>query len=100
MKNSVELIAVLQYKLRIFGVPIDGYTDILCDNEAVYKNASTPKYQLRKKHQIISYHMIREAVASGACRMEKEDTDTNLSNLFTKVLPQPRRELLLDSFTY
>ena len=100
MKNFVELIAALRHKLRMFGVPIDGSTDILCDNKAVYKNAPTPKYQLRKKHHSISYHMSREAVASGACRMAKEDTDTKLSDLFTKVLPLPRSELLLDSFTY
>ena len=35
MKNSVELIAALRYKLRMFGVPIDGSTDIFYDNEAV-----------------------------------------------------------------
>ena len=100
MKNYVELIGALGYKLRMFEVPIDGSTDILCHNEAVYKNASTPESQLRKKHHSISYHMIREAVASGACRMAKEDTETNLSDIFTKVLPRPRRELLLDSFTF
>ena len=33
MKNSVDLIAALRYKLRMFGVPIYGSTDILCDNE-------------------------------------------------------------------
>ena len=60
----------------MFGVPIDGSTDIFCDNEAVYKNASTPESQLRKKHHSILYHMSREAVASGACRMAKEDTET------------------------
>ena len=87
MKNSVELIAALQYKLRMFGVPIDGSTDIFCDNEEVYKNAFTPKSQLRKKHHSILYHMSREAVASGACRMSNEDTETKLSDLFTKVLP-------------
>ena len=53
MKNSVELIAALRYKLIIFGLPIDGSTDIFCDNEAVYKNAYTPEYQLRKKHHSI-----------------------------------------------
>ena len=71
MNNSVELIAALGYKLRMFGVPIDRYTDIFCDNEAVYKNASTPESQLRKKHHSISYHMSREATASGACSMAK-----------------------------
>ena len=39
-------------------------------------------------------------MASGSCRVAKEDTETNLSDISTKMLPQPRRELLLDSFTY
>ena len=43
MKNSVELIVALRYKLRMFGVRIDGSTDIFCDNETVYKNPPTPK---------------------------------------------------------
>ena len=38
-------------------------------------------------------------MASGAYRMAKEYTETNLSDLFTKVIPLPRRELLLKSFT-
>ena len=100
MKNAVELIAALRYKLRMFGIPIDGPTDMFCDNEAVYKNASMPESQLRKKHHSISYHMSREAVASGAVRIAKEDTETNLADLFTKVLPKPRREFLLNKFTY
>jgi hypothetical protein len=100
MKNAVELIAALRYKLRMFGVPIDGSTDMFCDNEAVYKNASMPESQLRKKHHSIAYHMSRESVASGATRIAKEDTETNLADLFTKVLPKPRRELLLNKFTY
>ena len=56
--------------------------------------------QLRKKHNSIAYHMSRESVASGATRIAKEDTETNLADLFTKVLPKPRRELLLNKFTY
>ena len=87
MKKSVELIAALRYKLRMFGVPIDRSSDIFCDTETVYKNASTPESKLRKKHHVILYHMRREVVASVACIMAKEDTETNLSDLFTKVLP-------------
>ena len=100
MNRYVELIAALQYKLRVFGVPIYGYTEIFCDNEALYKNVSMPEYHLRKKYHSILYQMGRKVVASGECRMAKEDTETNPSDLFTKVIPQPRRELLLDSFTY
>ena len=74
MKHYVELIVVLRYRLRMSGVPIDISADIFCDDEAVYKNSSTPKYQLMKKHHSISYHMSREVVASGACSISKEDT--------------------------
>ena len=84
----------------MFGVPVDGPTDMFCNNEAVYKNSSTSDLVLRKKHHSVVYHKCREAVASGICRIAKEDTETNLAAIFTKVLPVPRRERLMDMFTY
>jgi Reverse transcriptase (RNA-dependent DNA polymerase) len=100
LKNAVELIEALRYKLRMFGVPIEGPSNVFCDNEAVYKNTSLPESTLKKKHHSIAYHRCREAVAAGTIRVAKEGTKTNLSDLFTKLLPQPRREELLDKFTY
>ena len=85
MKNAVELIEALRYKIRMFGVPIDGPTNIFCDNEAVTKNCSDPTSMLKKKHHYIAYHRTREAVATGTSHITKEDTDTNLSDLFTKL---------------
>jgi hypothetical protein len=32
---AVERAEALQYKLQMFGVPIDGWIDILCDNMSV-----------------------------------------------------------------
>ena len=96
----MELIKALRYKLRMFGVPIDGPANMYCDNEAVYKNVAIPSSVLNKKMHSVSYHYCREAVASGTCRIAKEDTQTNLSDLFTKVLPRAKREDLLDRFMY
>ena len=87
MKNAVELIESLRYKLRMFGVPLEGPTNIFCDNEAVYKNTTLPESTLKKKHHSIAYHRCREAVAAGTARVAKEGTQTNLSDLFTKLLP-------------
>jgi hypothetical protein len=42
----------------------------------------------------------REAVAGGTIRIAKEGTSTNLSDLFTKLLPAVRKDELLDLFTY
>ena len=100
MKNAVELIEALRYKLRMFGVLVDGPTKIFCDNEAVTKNCSDPTSMLNKKHHLIAYHSNREAVAVGTFRITKEDTDTKLSDLFKKLLSQIRREDLLNNFNY
>ena len=100
MKNAVELIEALRYKLCMFKVPIDGPTNIFCDDEAVNNNCSDPTSMLNKKHDSIAYHRNHEVVAAGTCRITKEDTDTNLSDLFTKLLSQIRREYLLNKFTY
>ena len=100
MKIGVEMIESLRYKLRMFGVPIDGAASVLCDNEAVYKNTSMPESTLRKKHHSIAYHKCRESVAAKVIRVAKQGTDKNLADLFTKVLPTERRRFLLDRFTY
>ena len=97
---AIEMIESLRYKLRMFGVPLNGPTNMFMDNEAVYKSASIPESTLKKKHLSIAYHRCREAVAAGTIRIAKEGTETNLADLFTKILPGPRREMLLDMFTY
>jgi hypothetical protein len=84
----------------MFGVPIEGPTNVFCDNKAVFRNTPLPESTLKKKHHSIAYHRCWEAVVAGPVGVAREGTKTNLSNLFTKLLPQPRREELLDKFTF
>ena len=65
MKTTVEHIELLCNKLRMFSVPVEGPTNVFCDNEAVFKNTSIPDSMLKKKHTSICYHRSREAVTSG-----------------------------------
>ena len=81
----------LRYKLRMFGVPIDGPANIFCDNRGVVKNVSIPESTLMKKHNAINYHAVREAAAAGILRVGKEDGETNLADLLTKVLNGEKR---------
>ena len=71
LKNGVELVEALRYKLRMFGAPIEGATNIYCDNDAVYKKFSIPESTLRKNHHSIAYHRNREAIAAGTCQIRK-----------------------------
>ena len=100
MRTSVEHIEALRYKLRMFGIPIEGPTNVFCDNEAVFKNTTIPESILKKKHNSICYHRCREAVAASVMKVAKEGTLTNITDLFTKPLMQSVREGLLDHFTY
>lgn len=80
----------------MFGVLIEGLTNIFCNNQNVNKNCSIPEFTLRKKNHYIAYHQNREAVAAMTCPISKEDTKTNLSELFTKILSGVTREELID----
>ena len=86
MKTAVELVEALRYELRMFGVPIDGTASVFCDIDAVYKNTVLPESTLHKKHHSIAYHRCREAVAAGAIMVTKEGTQSNLYDLFTKIM--------------
>jgi hypothetical protein len=89
MKTAVELIEGLRYKLRMMGIPLDGSTNIFCDNEAVVKNTTKPESTLKKKNNAIAYHRVREAQAAETVRIAKDGT-TNLADIFTKLLAGPK----------
>ena len=91
LRISTDLVISLRYKLRMFGIPIDGPANLFCDNEAVYKNASFAESQLKKKHQSICFHRVRECVAANIVIPHKVDTNFNLADLLTKSLPALKR---------
>lgn len=97
LKIATELTESLVYKLRMFGVPIEGPARVFCDNESVVKSSSFPESTLKKKHVSIAYHKIREAVAAGKLLLYYESTSTNLADLFTKALTHVKRLPLIQA---
>jgi hypothetical protein len=75
----------------MFDVPIDGPANVFCDNRRVVRNASILELTLMKKHNAINYHAVREAAAAGILRVCKEDGETNIADLLTKVLSGEKR---------
>ncbi len=100
LRSARDMIISMRYKLRMFGVPIDGPAQVYCDIQGVVKNTSLPESVLSKKHNAINYHAVREAAAAGVLEVHKEDKQTNLADLFTKVLSADRRRDLLGSILY
>ena len=94
-KTAIEMVEGLRYKLRMMGVALDGPTSLFCDNACVVKNSATPESTLKKRHNAIAYHRTREASDAGTVRMAKEDGDTNLADVLTKLMPGPRLKSLI-----
>ena len=65
LRICTELVEALRYKLRTFGIPVEGPADIFCDNQSVVTNSSVPSSVLNKRHNAICYHRVREAQAAG-----------------------------------
>jgi hypothetical protein len=91
MKIAVELIEAPWYKQQMFGIPVEGLTNVFCDNEAVTKNA------------IYLCNCLSLSKGSHRCwdnLYDKEDGKTNLANVLTKLLLQVAKEFLCDNFMY
>ena len=89
---ATELITSFRFKLRMFGIPLDGPVNVFCNNEAVYQNSSFVESQLKQKHNSICYHLVQEAVAAGKMVVFKVNRNENLANLLTKSVPGNRRK--------
>ena len=83
---ATELIMEYRYKLRMLGVPVDGPSVLLGDNLSMVKNCTLPSSQLKKKHNALAYHRVREAVAAKVILLGHCTTDKNLADFLTKAL--------------
>ncbi len=86
LRIAVELVEALRYKLRMMGVPLDGPANLFGDNNSVITNATVPESTLKKKHNAICYHRVREAVAAKTVRIAYIPTGQNLADMLTKSL--------------
>ena len=67
-RTAIEQITALRIELRYLGVPILGPSYLFGDNESVVKSSTIPHSLLHKRHHALSYHKVREAIASGMIR--------------------------------
>ena len=86
MKQGVESLRGIRYKLLIMGVEVAGPTYIYGDNMSVIHNTSNPEYVLKKKSNSICCHSVRKSVAMKECLKTHVPALKNLADLLTKVL--------------
>jgi hypothetical protein len=81
---AIQQITAIRLNLRYLGVPIKGETWMFGDNESVVTSSTIPHSQLSKRHHALSYHYVREAVASDMVNFSHLPGEWNPSDVLSK----------------
>ena len=100
MKSCVSAIEGLRFKLRMFGVPVEGPSHLYCDNQGVVNNSSKVESTLDKKHNSVAYHYVRNTVAASIITVAWIKSTDNLADALTKRLPEVSRNHLFGNWMY
>ena len=90
LKQGVELLEGLRYKLRIMGVPIDGYCYTYVYNNSVVANASRSESTLQKKSNSVAYNYVRSKSAADILRITWEGMETDIADIWRKIDTGPQ----------
>ena len=82
--------------LRCFGVNVDTTSAVYGDNLGVFQNATIKDCLLNKNHVVISYHKVREAVATIIIYLIKIALVDNFADCLTKSLPIEKHNRLIN----
>jgi hypothetical protein len=97
---ATELIMELRYMLRSLGVDLEGPTLMLGDNMSVVLNTSVPSSVLKKNHNAIAYHRVRESIAARILRFAYLKSEENASNILEKLLCNDKFHYLLNKWLF
>jgi hypothetical protein len=97
---ATELILEVRYMLRSLGVALDGPALMLGDNMSVVLNTIVPSRLLKKKHNAIAYHRVREAIAARIMRFAYIKSEENVSDVLTKPLSNEKFHYLMKRWSF
>jgi hypothetical protein len=84
MRTCVEQIIDLRTTLRYLGVPVRDKSYMFGDNESVIQSASKLHSKLHKRHNMLSFHFVREAVAAGYVQVTHIPGKINPADILSK----------------
>ena len=83
-KTAIEQIIDIRQTLRFLGVPIKSKAYMFGDNKSVVTSSTVPHSLLSKRHNILSYHRVREAIAAKILVFHWCDSSQNKSDILSK----------------
>ena len=83
-KTATEQIVDIKQTLRYLGVPIKSKAYMFGDNKSVVTSSTVPHSLLSKRHNILSYHRVREAITAKILVFHWCDSSHNKSDILSK----------------
>jgi hypothetical protein len=84
-KTVIQQIQGLRTTLRYLGVPVDDTSYMFGDNGSIVMSSTMPDSQLNCRHLALSYHYVREAIASGMVAFYHMPGEINSSDVLSKL---------------
>jgi len=81
---AVDQIIDLRISLRYLRVPVNESTFMFGDNQSVVKSSTIPTSALNKRHNALSYHRVREAIAAGIIKFFHINGKDNPADVLSK----------------
>ena len=83
-RNAVQQILALRLTLRYLGVNLTGPSHLFGDNQSVVTSATLPHSPNKKRHHALSYHFVREAMATGDIIFSHVESKSNAADIVSK----------------
>ena len=83
-KTATEQIMDIRQTLRYLGAPITTKSFLFGDNRSVVTSATLPHSTLTKRHNILAFHRVREAIAAKLMAFYWIQSAYNLSDMLSK----------------
>ena len=96
---AMELLISLRYKLRLYGVPVDGPINFFSDNHFMTKNVTLTQSVMNNSHNAIFYHRVHGAQSIEIIRVGWIQGEYNQSYLVNNITLSTKRSHVLVNTT-
>ena len=87
---ATEQIIANRMMFRYLGIPVHDKTYMFGDNKSVVDSSAKPHAVLHKRHNALSFHRVREAIASGIIHFKHIDGPINPADILSKHWAYPK----------
>ena len=83
-RTCFEQIIDLRQSLRYLGVPVHDISYVFGDNKAMIESSKFPYARLNKRHNILSFHFVRNIISKGYISINHIKSQSNVADILSK----------------